>query len=244
MSIRPIDIARKLGLSTTSLRVYEEMGLVPPVSRTPHGYRRYTNEHIAYFICFRRMIPAFDTTFIKNVLQDVQKGQIDCAYWRITRAQARLWNERQTAQKFSERISQKSEPSFTFGKKLMNIKEISQKTDIPVTTIRHWEKAGLISPHRDKNNGYRLYDDKHIQQLLTLFVIKLSVRDNRQKHFIGKIKEAYAGFEYEDGAKIQKFMDDINQRLDTMNRLQIEALLALQHLCQQVQSGLFNDGLD
>ena len=35
MSLRPVDIARQLKISTTTLRKYEDMGLVPKTSRTP-----------------------------------------------------------------------------------------------------------------------------------------------------------------------------------------------------------------
>lgn len=35
--MRPVDIARKLEISTTTLRGYEERGLVPPTSRTLTG---------------------------------------------------------------------------------------------------------------------------------------------------------------------------------------------------------------
>lgn len=44
MATRPIDIARKLNVSTTTLRNYEELGLIPPVSRSASGYRVFTEE--------------------------------------------------------------------------------------------------------------------------------------------------------------------------------------------------------
>ena len=51
MSLRPVDIARQLKISTTTLRKYEDMGLVPKTSRTLSGYRIYTQKHLAYFTC-------------------------------------------------------------------------------------------------------------------------------------------------------------------------------------------------
>ena len=38
MNYRPIDIARKLNISTSTLRIYEDMGIIPPVKRSDSGY--------------------------------------------------------------------------------------------------------------------------------------------------------------------------------------------------------------
>ena len=35
------EAARRSGLSTKTIRYYEEIGLLPPVQRTPSGYRQY-----------------------------------------------------------------------------------------------------------------------------------------------------------------------------------------------------------
>lgn len=48
MKLRPIDIARKLNISTSTLRHYESWGMLPPVQRSASGYRIYTEEHAAY----------------------------------------------------------------------------------------------------------------------------------------------------------------------------------------------------
>lgn len=63
MAIRPIDIARKLGISRTTVRVYEELNLIPATNRTKTGYRIYTNEHMAFFICVREMLVSFFLSF-------------------------------------------------------------------------------------------------------------------------------------------------------------------------------------
>ncbi|MFS0838372.1 MerR family DNA-binding transcriptional regulator [Paenibacillus sp. 1P03SA] len=42
MNFRPVDIARKLNVSTSALRNYEAAGLVPPAERTAAGHRTYT----------------------------------------------------------------------------------------------------------------------------------------------------------------------------------------------------------
>ncbi len=237
MTIRPIDIARQLKISTTTLRVYEEMGLVPPVHRSSAGYRIYTEEHLAYFICIREMLPAFDLTFIAKVLKEVKKGNIDAALWIANKAQADLWNERQTYKKTTEILLNNNFNSA--ASKKMSIGEISKETGISVTTIRYWEKADLLFPERNKENGYRIYTNKHIQQILTLNAIRLSVQTHRLKHFFRTMKETYEAFDYSNRAEISKFLDNLSIQLNQMNRLQIKSISALYKLCRQVEANHF-----
>ncbi|NEE23175.1 MerR family DNA-binding transcriptional regulator, partial [Streptomyces sp. SID7499] len=39
--LRPIDLARRHGLSTQAVRNYEAAGILPAAGRTAHGYRTY-----------------------------------------------------------------------------------------------------------------------------------------------------------------------------------------------------------
>ncbi len=43
--MRPIDLARRHGLSTQAVRNYEEAGVLPPAARSGSGYRRYSRRH-------------------------------------------------------------------------------------------------------------------------------------------------------------------------------------------------------
>ncbi|MFS0722436.1 MerR family transcriptional regulator [Paenibacillus sp. 1P07SE] len=237
MSIRPIDLARQLGISTTTLRGYEERGLVPPVPRSPSSYRAYDDMHVAYFLCVRAMLPAFDLTFIAAVLRDVQAGRIDAALWLANKAQADLWHERQTYHKTVDILLDKSWDPEPLNP--MSIGEISSETGIPATTIRYWEKAGLITPERNSDNGYRIYTGAHLRQLLTLNAIKLSVRTHRLKHFHQTMQETYAAFDYTNDEEIGAFLDNIRSQLDQMNRMQIRSISALDKLCRQVESGCY-----
>ena len=237
MTIRPIDIARRLNISTTSLRGYEDRGLVPPARRSVTGYRLYTEEHLAYFICIREMLPAFDLTFIAKALKEVMEGYIDEALWIASKAQADLWKEKQTYHKTIDILLHHNYNSS--AKKEMNIGEVSKETGVAVTTIRHWEKAGLLLPGRNKENGYRVYTNKHIQQILTLNAIRLSVQTHRLKHFFRTMKETYEAFDYSNRVEIERFLEELLVQLNQMNRLQMKSLLALYKLCQQVEANSY-----
>jgi DNA-binding transcriptional MerR regulator len=237
ISIRPIDIARHLNISTSTLRLYEKKGLIPSVSRSPTGDRIYTEKHIAYFICIREMSSAFDLNFIAGVLKEVKEGHIDAALWVANKAQADLWNEKQTYKKAVEILLYNN---FNISSsKNMTIGEISKETGIPITTIRYWEKVGLLFPKRNEENRYRIYTNEHIRQILTLNAIKLSVQTHRLKHFFRTMQETYEAFDYSNRDEIVKFLDNISIQLNQMNRLQIKSISALYKLCQQVETNFF-----
>lgn len=46
-NIRPIDIAKRLNVSTRTLRSYETRGIIPATERLGTGYGIYTEEHLA-----------------------------------------------------------------------------------------------------------------------------------------------------------------------------------------------------
>jgi DNA-binding transcriptional MerR regulator len=235
--MRPIDIARQLKIGTTTLRNYEERGLIPPVQRSSTGYRIYTEEHLAYLICVREMLLAFDLTFIAKVIKEVKEGHIDAALWIANKAQADLWNEKQTYKKTVELLLHNN--LNTAVPKQMSIGEISKETGIPVTTIRYWEKAGLLFPERNNENGYRIYTKEHIRQILTLNAIKLSVRTHRLKHFFRTMQETYASFDYTNREEIARFLDSISVQLNQMNRSQIHSISSLYTLCKQVEADFY-----
>lgn len=235
MAIRPIDIARALGVSATTLRTYEDMGLAPRARRTAAGYRVYTEEHAAYFACVREMLPAFSLSFLRRVLAKVQTGDAAGAFWLLNEAQAALWSDRQAARRFVEHIVEKKPPR----EGLRTIGQAAGETGLPATTIRYWERAGLIVPLRGAGNRYRLYDAGHIRRLLILHAVKLSVRTQREKHFLHEMEAAYRAFDPEDPQEAQRLAEAVRGRLDETLRAQMRAAAALEALCRQVESGRF-----
>lgn len=64
----------------------------------------------------------------------------------------------------------------------MNISEVEKITGINKQAIRFYEKEGLISPKRNEDNSYRVYDAKEIRELKLIRVLRntgMSVEDVR-----------------------------------------------------------------
>ena len=44
--LRTSDIAKAVGVHPNTVRLYEEWGFLPPIPRSPTGYRRFTEDHL------------------------------------------------------------------------------------------------------------------------------------------------------------------------------------------------------
>jgi len=51
--------------------------------------------------------------------------------------------------------------------KFYSISEMATKTDLPIYTLRYWEKKGLLLPMRTAS-GRRLYSDDQVSEILRL----------------------------------------------------------------------------
>jgi MerR family transcriptional regulator, copper efflux regulator len=47
----------------------------------------------------------------------------------------------------------------------MRISELAEQADIPVSTVRYYERIGLLRPPERQGNGYRRYDESDAEQL-------------------------------------------------------------------------------
>lgn len=177
MKIKPIEIARKLDVGTSALRHYEAWGIVPPPQRGANGYRIYTEEHEAYFKCIRAMYPGFGMALVRKVMPMLQQKKYTEALWEINRVQAELYQKKQQALQALEILKPDQMESFLASRKKpwYTIGEVAKEIGVPATTLRHWEKEGLIAPDRDPESGYRRYHRDDIRRLLIIRTVQSSV---------------------------------------------------------------------
>ncbi len=240
MAIRPVDIARKLNISTTTLRKYEEFGLTPPVPRSEFGYRLYSQEHVAYFVCAREMIPAFTTKEIAIIFKAVMAKEIDKALWIANKSQASLQSEKLILEKMIKNLLNDSNKQVSKMQYNLTINDLSKETGIPITTIRYWDKVGLISVSRSEDNNYRLFTVEHIKRVLLIYALKYTVYSKYRRHSIEKIRQDLEAFDSTDINRIKTLISNIDTYLSQINRSQIRGISVLYRLCVQVENDSFN----
>ncbi|MDN4526439.1 MerR family DNA-binding transcriptional regulator [Fictibacillus fluitans] len=227
--LRPVDIARQLKISTSTIRGYEERGFVPPTERTESGYRVYTEEHVAYFECIVAMSPAFGMDLTRRVLLDIQKKDIHGALWRVNKAQVENHHVKTTLEQIGSLlidIQDRSTVDRTF-----RVGEVAEKTGVSNSTLRYWETEGYISSARGEENNYRYFDLFQYSKILLMKAIQNGVYSEETI----KIKRAIKELREKDPQGVKEIIQDIEQFLNHTNLLQLQGLSCLHQLCKNLK---------
>ncbi|MFD9421348.1 MULTISPECIES: TioE family transcriptional regulator [unclassified Streptomyces] len=180
--LRPIDLARGHGLSTQAVRNYEEAGILPAAGRTSHGYRTYTPLHARALDAFLALVPGHGHQRSASIMRAVNEGVADEAFRLIDESHAQLLEDRRTLQAVESalrglepmeasgadarpdaRPDAVSGPAAVSGPGGTFIGPLAAKLGIRPATLRTWERAGLVLPHRDPRTGYRVYGDADVR---------------------------------------------------------------------------------
>ncbi|WP_251091700.1 TioE family transcriptional regulator [Streptomyces sp. Caat 7-52] len=161
--LRPVDLARGHGLSTQAVRNYEEAGILPAATRTPHGYRTYTSLHATALRAFLALVPGHGHQRAAAIMRAVNESAADEAFRLIDESHVQLLDDRRTLQAVESALRDlepgtASEPVEVPGSGGTFIGPLAEKLGIRPATLRKWERAGLVRPRRDPLTGYRVYD--------------------------------------------------------------------------------------
>jgi DNA-binding transcriptional MerR regulator len=168
---RTSDLARELGIHPNTVRRYVDWGLVPPVERSPGGYRIFAQRHLD---CLRlaRMIyaapypgrgfRALGNEIIQNAVADDWHGALEKAHIHLEAVDAEL-KQADTAADVLEHWAQNMTRSS--DEEPLSIGEVSRLLGVSLDVIRNAERNGLITVPRNSHNGYRLFGKKEIERL-------------------------------------------------------------------------------
>lgn len=158
--MRSIDIAREHGLSTQAVRNYEEAGLIPPAQRSPSGYRDYTAAHAAGVAAYVALIPACGYPSSRRIMLAVTRGDLDEALELIDQGHALLMRDRDTLRTVETALTHLGAdipPEVRSRRVRYSIGELAGRLGLSPATLRAWERAGVLNPHRDGHTGHRQY---------------------------------------------------------------------------------------
>ncbi|MFO7679472.1 MAG: MerR family transcriptional regulator [Chloroflexota bacterium] len=174
--LRTSEVAQTIGVHPNTVRLYEEWGFLPPVSRSAGGYRQFTQTHVEQ-MRLARLALQWPYPGGKQVLLDcvhaARNGNLDEAlvyahqflgHVRAEQAQA------ETAVSFLEEWAQGKQAEAL--KRPLRIRHTAQRLNVTSDTLRNWEKSGLLTVPRDPQNGYRLYNAADIGRLRVIRVLR------------------------------------------------------------------------
>lgn len=166
---RTSEIAEIIGIHPNTVRLYEELKLIPKPERLNNGYRVFTDFHIEQCRLIRI---AFQVEVLQNglrkkivrVIKLSATGDFDAAISLVNEYLKQIRQEQINAENAIEIVKQILADEPQSDTKFFKRKEVSKMLDISVESLRNWEKNGLLTVKR-KNNGYRIYSDEDIRRL-------------------------------------------------------------------------------
>lgn len=170
--LRTSDLARAVGIHPNTVRMYAEWGLIPPVERSPSGYRLFTQRHLdclqlAHMIYAApypgRGFRALGSEIIQRVVLDDWQGALEKAHEHLLAVAAELEQANQAAsllEHWAQNMSAapQDEPRLAIG-------EVSKLLGVSLDVIRNSERNGLIRVPRNSYNNYRLFGKNEIERL-------------------------------------------------------------------------------
>jgi len=161
--LRTSDVAKAAGAHPNTVRLYEQWGFLPPVPRSPTGYRQYTEAHRDQMRFARlalhggwpgRNIRQSALALVRQAASGDLGGALEQAYRHLALVQA----ERAQAEAAAELLKRWAQGAAADAtSKPLQIGDAAKLLGVTIDILRNWERNGLIKPPRDPNNGYRLY---------------------------------------------------------------------------------------
>lgn len=218
--LRPVDLARAHGLSTQAIRNYEAAGILPAAARTSHGYRTYTPLHAQALRAFLALVPGHGHQTAASIMQAINRDATADALRLIDESHAQLLDDRRTLQAVEaavgalEPLSQERSTVF--------VGPLAKRLGIRPATLRKWERAGLVQPHRDPRTGYRVYGAADVRDALMAHQLR------RGGYLLEQIAPLIAQVRSAGGiAPLESMLRDWRARLSARSRAMLSGAAAL-----------------
>jgi DNA-binding transcriptional MerR regulator len=165
------QLARAVGVHPNTVRRYVDKGFLPPVDRSPAGYRRFTERHLD---CLRVARLVFCNVYPGkaiyhsgiHIIEVTVSGDLGGALELAYRHLALVQSERAHADVAAGLLER-----WAFGtpadatSQPLTIGQVARLLGVSVDVLRNWDRSGLVDIPRDPSNGYRRYGAPEISRL-------------------------------------------------------------------------------
>ncbi|MBG0853338.1 MerR family transcriptional regulator [Streptomyces spinoverrucosus] len=173
--LRPVDLARLVGVSTQQIRNYEDAGVLPPADRTASGYRTFTGAHRQALLAFRALVPGYGPTTAARIMRTVHDGDVPGALAVVDAAHAALHEERERLRATSEALETLAgRPAAPLPHAGLRVGETAALLGVRPSALRVWEAAGLLSPRRERGTAYRVYSPEDVRDARLIHTLRRS----------------------------------------------------------------------
>ncbi|RRJ62704.1 MerR family DNA-binding transcriptional regulator [Paenibacillus oralis] len=219
----PKQIAKMLNISTTTLRRYEEQGLIPDVHRTASNRRCYRTVHVQAFIVIRTLLQGYDIPVVYEAMRNIKKGDTAQAFWLINRQLHNMQEEKQRVEEILTMIRNADFSKYRNVKvaEAMKIGEVAALASVNPSAIRHWEKEGLIKSERDRENGYRMYTVSELKKIIVISSLRKTI------YYIENMKQLLNELETQHFTKVERSFQLALQKLNHQISIRFQGIAEL-----------------
>ena len=164
------EVAKMVGVHVNTVRLYEELLLIPIAKRLPIGYRVFTDYQIEQFNLARTAlkVEVLQNGLRKKIIEIVKlsaKSEFEEAINLTNDYINQVINERSKAEEAIE-LSK----NILLGIEVKEIEIVLTRSEaadylqVTIDTLRNWELNGLFTAKR-KKNGYRIYTESDLNIL-------------------------------------------------------------------------------
>lgn len=154
-------LAAASGYSAQQVRDLERLGVIPPGSRRPNGYREFGPSHLAALHVYRQLAIAINPVNARVVMVEAQRLPRDEAIARVVALHVELARARDDAIAALEALDSIVEEGRTDAAPsagdAMSITELAAAIGVRSSALRFWEQQGLVTPDRSTSTGARSY---------------------------------------------------------------------------------------
>ncbi|MED3574022.1 MerR family DNA-binding transcriptional regulator [Cytobacillus praedii] len=223
MKYTPAQIANQLNVSTTTLRRYEEQNLIPDVPRTPSNHRYYLPAHFQAFITIRILLKGYEIPVVYEAMRKIKTGDIKQALWLINNQQYKIEAEKMRVDEILLMIQSTDFPKYknvTVTDK-MSIGEVAEIAGVNTSSIRHWEKEGLIHSERNNENGYRVFTIHELRKILVISSLRKTI------YYIEHMKKLLDNLDTKNYTQIEQSFQLAKEKLNNQLMIQFEGIAEL-----------------
>ena len=164
------QVSRASDYSVQQVRDLERLKVIPPAVRAANRYRSYSPLHVHALRAYRGLAAAIGPVEARAMLTgfwamtvEEAAAEIGAVYVRLAREREQLLQARQALRSIeaeTEADSPTPEPD-----EAMTITALAQALAVRTSTLRFWEKEGLVTPRRVTSLQVRVYDSRSIRAL-------------------------------------------------------------------------------
>ncbi len=154
-------LAALTGYSVQQIRDLERLGVIPPALRQVNGYRQFTATHATALGAYRQLAIAVGPVTARETMTDLHRlpyeeavATIVALHTGLARSRAEV---RAALSALDDIVAEHHSEAPPVPADFMSITELSAALGVRASTLRFWDRQGLITPERSEHSNSRRY---------------------------------------------------------------------------------------